>query len=142
MTNVVNFAFRTCSSRCNDVRSGLYASPRAPPIAPADLNMAMHQDGGRSKSSSLLRQILQPLPEATSKETGIDAATVETGQENEGGGRSDRNDGPNNDAVAESVVSIVDSMGLDETEAVALRLAIANGDDNIKGALELFRLVA
>lgn len=100
--------------------------------------MEMDQDSGRS---SLLRHILQPLPESSSKGTEIIAAPTETDQEKGIGDGSGENDAPNN-AVAESVVSIVDSMGLDETEAVALRLAIANGDANMKGALELFRLMA
>ncbi|CAM9522800.1 unnamed protein product [Scytosiphon promiscuus] len=115
----------------------------SPPIASTDLDVSMHQDGGRSKLSSLLQQILQPLPEATSRNADINAAT-ETSRENEGdgsgGGSGGGRDGTNNDAVAESIVSIVGSMGLDETEAVALRLAIANGDSNMKGALELFRM--
>ncbi|CAM9111449.1 unnamed protein product, partial [Hapterophycus canaliculatus] len=112
----------------------------APPIAQTDLAMAMHQESGSSNSSSLLRQILQPLPESTPRDIDIDPATTDTDQKNEGGVQRGGSDDTNNDAVAESVVGIVDSMGLDETEAVALRLAIANGDANMKGALELFRL--
>lgn len=107
--------------------------------------MGARPDGDRSNSSQLLTQILQPLPDAND-----DAATSE---DSEG---SARLDGGNNTAniemdedgggvanavVAENVVSIVDGMGLDEGEAAALRLAIASGDVNMKGALELFRLV-
>lgn len=43
------------------------------------------------------------------------------------------------DDVAESVVGIVDDMKLNEREAAALRLAIACGDANIRGALEVFK---
>lgn len=43
------------------------------------------------------------------------------------------------DHLADSVVGIVDGMGLREDEAAALRLAIARGDANIRGALELYR---
>ncbi|CBJ31073.1 expressed unknown protein [Ectocarpus siliculosus] len=116
----------------------------APPIAPAMLTMEAHPDGGRSNSSQLLTQILQPLPDAnddaaTSEDSdgsarldsGNNAANIEMGED--GGSDADA-------VVAENVVSIVDGMGLDESEAAALRLAIANGDVNMKGALELFRL--
>lgn len=113
--------------------------------------MAMHQDGGKSGSSPLLRQILQPLPETADStattdgtETGTsiidpDAARTSAGED---AGRGDGGSGtgsPNDDKVAETVVSIVEGMGLDESEAAALRLAIARGDANIRGALELFR---
>ncbi|CAM9904271.1 unnamed protein product [Ectocarpus sp. 12 AP-2014] len=116
----------------------------APPIAPAELTMEAHPDGGRSNSSQLLTQILQPLPDAnddaaTSEDSdgsarldsGKNAANIEMGED--GGSVADAE-------VAENVVSIVGGMGLDESEAAALRLAIANGDVNMKGALELFRL--
>lgn len=62
----------------------------------------------------------------------------------EGGGRSDA-DGPagvvpdEGKEMAKVVVSIVDGMSLQEDEAAALRLAIACGDANISGAIELFR---
>lgn len=113
-------------------------------IAPSDLNMALNPDGDRSNSSPLLRQILQPLPD-TDTEVGTG---TEAGEDDDGDGGDD-NDGDdhggspneNDDAVAENVVSIVDGMGLDENEAAALRLAIASGDANIRGALELFRWV-
>lgn len=113
--------------------------------------MATHQDGDPlpSNSSTLLRQILQPLP----------LPDTQVGSRREAGGEGDadgddagadtggdvhaHHGSPNDtdDAVAENVVSIVDGMGLDENEAAALRLAIANGDANIRGALELFRYV-
>lgn len=132
-------------------------TPRAPPIAPADLTMALASDTDRSKSSPLLRQILQPLPEAGEGEevaTGTEAGEGQ-GERGDGGGTGDGDDddnddnagddgespNDNDDAVAENVVSIVDDMGLDENEAAALRLAIAGGDVNIRGALELFRCV-
>lgn len=118
-------------------------TPRAPPIAPADLTMAMHPDGDHSNSSPLLRQILQPLPE-TEDGTGTDRDREGSGDGDDAGAVGDgdgHGEGPNgnDDAVAENVVSIVDGMGLDENEAAALRLAIASGDANIRGALELFR---
>lgn len=117
--------------------------------------MALNPGGDRSKSSPLLRQILQPL-----SETGAGSGT-EVDEEGDGGGDDDDdddndnaggdgggddrdgspNDDGNDDAVAENVVSIVDGMGLGENEAAALRLAIASGDVNIRGALELFRYV-
>ncbi|CAM9489764.1 unnamed protein product [Ectocarpus sp. 4 AP-2014] len=116
----------------------------APPIAPAEMTMEAHPDGGRSNSSQLLTQILQPLPDANDDAaTSADsdgsarldsvnnAANIEMGED--GGSVADA-------VVAENVVSIVDGMGLDESEAAALRLAIANGDVNMKGALEVFRL--
>ncbi|CAM9498154.1 unnamed protein product [Ectocarpus sp. 6 AP-2014] len=116
----------------------------APPIAPAMLTMEAQPDGGRSNSSQLLTQILQPLPDASDDaatsedsdgsarlDSGNNAANIEMGED--GGSVADA-------VVAENVVSIVDGMGLDESEAAALRLAIANGDVNMKGALELFRL--
>lgn len=126
---------------------------RAPPIAPADLNVAMHKDGGgRFNSSPLLRQILQPLPDATDATTAEDTergtrievnaarTRVDEDEDEDGGGDGSGGiDSPNDDAVAENVVSIVEGMGLDESEAAALRLAIARGDPNIRGALELFR---
>lgn len=119
--------------------------PSAPPIAPAELTMEAHPDGGRSNSSQLLTQILQPLPDANDNaatsedsdgsarlDSGNNAANIEMGEDG---------DSVADAVVAENVVSIVDGMGLDESEAAALRLAIANGDINMKGALELFRLV-
>lgn len=117
--------------------------------------MALNPDGDRSKSSPLLRQILQPLSETEA------GSGTEVDEEGDGGGGDDDdddndnaggdgggddrdgspNDDGNDDAVAENVVSIVDGMGLGENEAAALRLAIASGDVNIRGALELFRYV-
>ena len=110
--------------------------------------MAMDQDGDCSSSSPLLRQILQPQPLSDSD----GGAEIDIGQDhdedddndNDDDGQADRDvaaESPNDDAVAENVVSIVDGMGLGEHEAAALRLAIARGDANIRGALELFRWV-
>lgn len=66
----------------------------------------------------------------------------EDDDDNDNGHNDDGHGGHGNDGgVAESVVSIVDGMGLVESEAAALRLAIACGDANIRGALELFRFV-
>ncbi|CAM9808044.1 unnamed protein product, partial [Ectocarpus fasciculatus] len=116
----------------------------APSIAPADLTMEAHPGGGRSNSSQLLTQILQPLPaandEAATSEDSEDSARLDSGN-NAANIEMDEDEGGVADAVvAENVVSIVDGMGLDESEAAALRLAIASGDVNMKGALELFRL--
>lgn len=107
--------------------------------------MEAHPDGGRSNSSQLLTQILQPLPaandEAATSEDSEDSARLDSGN-NAANIEMDEDEGGVADAVvAENVVSIVDGMGLDESEAAALRLAIASGDVNMKGALELFRFV-
>lgn len=122
--------------------------------------MALNPDGERCNSSPLLRQILQPLPDTeigTRAESGGDSDGDDNGDDNNDDNNDDDDDAdddaddvgggdgdggsPNDhdDAVAENVVSIVDGMGLDESEAAALRLAIASGDANIRGALELFR---
>lgn len=106
--------------------------------------MAMHQDGERSNSSPLLRQRLQPPSQRQPLSETEGDARIKIGQDHDddddddGGGRGGDD---NDDAVAENVVGIVDGMGLDENEAAALRLAIARGDANVRGALELFRWV-
>ncbi len=119
--------------------------------------MAMQQDGDRSNSSPLLRQILQPQSQGQPLSETEGDARIAISQDNddsddddggsrggdaaEGGGADSPATNDNDDAVAENVVNIVDGMGLDENEAAALRLAIARGDANIRGALELFRWV-
>lgn len=109
---------------------------RAPPITASDLALP----DTRSQSSPLLRQILQPVAVSSiGPSPSSEGVPLE-----EGGGRGDA-DGPGGVVgdegreMAKVVVSIVDGMSLQEDEAAALRLAIACGDANISGAIELFR---
>lgn len=120
------------------------------------MDLTPGQDFDRLDLSPLLAQILQPLGTASQAgaqspgvaerhdevhNEGHDGGHVEghyDGHDEPGEGKT-KGDTGDDDGVAESVVNIVDGMRLGDSEAAALRLAIATGDDNIRGALELFR---
>ena len=114
------------------------AAPKAEPTAAAAAAAAAAivleaGSGSRSRSGSGLG-----LEGKAGSKTRGDA---DDGVDDDGGDDGDDDDGDDDDddGVAVTVVGIVDGMGLDESESAALRLAIACGDANVKGAVELFK---